>query len=66
MDLTATVCFTSCTGAPAASEYTNRLGEPVPTELSRFTVALLVRNEATASVDAAGLAANAKTATPVT
>ena len=34
IDLTATTCFATLAGAPVASEYASRLGEPVPIEVS--------------------------------
>lgn len=64
--LMATVCCTTRPGAPAASEYTNLFGDPVPTELSLFSEALLVKKFATAAGVASGLACKANEATPAT
>ena len=65
-DCTAICCVAGCVGAPAASEKTSRFGEPVPTAEILFAVALVVRKDATAEGDAAGFAASARAATPVT
>ncbi len=66
MDLTATTLFTGSWGAPAASEYTNRLGELVPIELSLFEEAEVVKKDAMAEGDAVGVAARANATTPAT
>ena len=47
MDLTATTLFSGSWGVPAASEYTNRLGELVPIELSLFKEAEVVKKDVT-------------------
>ena len=66
MDLTATNCTSGSVGAPAASEYTSLLGEPTPAEVTRLSVALLLKKVATEAGVALGLAANANAATPLT
>ena len=64
------VTVTYCAGSPgvelSSNAYASRLGEPVPIELIRPLVALLLRREATVAGDAAGFAASANTATPAT
>ena len=65
-DFTATDRLVGSVGAPTASEYTSRLGEAVPREVSRFAVALALKNAATAVGDAVGFAASARAATPAT
>lgn len=65
-DLMATVVLAGSAKLPAASEYTSKLGDPVPSALSRLLVALLVRKEATAAGELPGLVANTSAATPAT
>jgi len=66
MDLTATTLFSGSWGAPAASEYTNRLGELVPIELSLFKEAEVVKKDVTAEGDAVGFASRTSATTPAT
>ena len=69
IDLTATVdAAGSAAGALPPSEYSNRFGEPVPSEAEtrRFAVAPDTRSDAIAPGDAPGFAASASAAAPAT
>ena len=66
MDFTATNWASGSVGAPAASEYTNLLGEPAPADVTRLSVAWVLKKAATAAGVAVVLAARANAATPLT